>query len=185
MSKEKASQRIGTGMEQQGQQNKSQRKFIILIIVAVVAMAAVAGISMIAFVGNKVEPNVVVTPDNVQDIIAEAQKNEKERVPMGSYEVNMNYDWVFDNANATSSNAYVGNSVNNNRTVYFTVTLEGSEEVIYKSPYIPVGSYMKNITLNSDLEAGTHKAVVKYHLVDDAYKDLTSVSVAVTITIEH
>ena len=99
--------------------------------------------------------------------------------------VNMNYDWTFDNAKATSTNAYVGNSVNNSNTVYFTIALEGSEDVIYKSPYIPVGSHMENITLNSNLEAGTYEAVLTYHVVDDAYKDMASVSVAVTITIEH
>lgn len=183
MSKEKASQRISAEMNQQ--QNKPQRKLFILIIAALVAVIAVIGISIIAVVGNKVEPNVVVTPDNVQEIIAEAKKKEEDRVPVGSYEVNMNYDWTFDNANATSSNAYVGNSVNNNHTVYFTITLENSEDIIYKSPYIPIGSYMKNITLNSNLEVGTHNAVVKYHLVDEAYKDMYSVSVAVTITIKH
>ena len=44
---------------------------------------------------------------------------------------------------------------------------------------------MENITLNSNLEAGTYEAVLTYHVVDDAYKDMASVSVAVTITIEH
>ena len=142
MSKEKASQRISAEMNQQ--QNKPQRKLFILIIAALVAVVAVIGISIIAVVGNKVEPNVVVTPDNVQEIIAEAKKKEEDRVPVGSYEVNMNYDWTFDNANATSSNAYVGNSVNNNHTVY-----ENSEDIIYKSPYIPSRSISYDICCSS------------------------------------
>ncbi len=182
MSRDKASQRINGGADTESRKN---RKSPLMIIIVVVAALAVVGIGIAIFAGKKIEPNVVVTPDNVEDIIAEAKSKEEERVPVGSYELNMNYEWSFDNAKATSSNAYVGNSVNNSNTVYFTVTLENSEDVIYKSPFIPVGSHMENITLDSNLEAGVHNAVVKYHLVDEAYKDISSVSVAITITIKN
>ncbi len=183
MSRDKASQRINGGANTESRKNRKSPLMIIIVVVA--ALAVVVGIGIAIFAGKKIEPNVVVTPDNVEDIIAEAKSKEEERVPVGSYELNMNYNWSFDNAKAASSNAYVGNSANNNNTVYFTVTLEGSEDVIYKSPFIPVGSHMENITLDSNLGAGVHNAVVKYHLVDEAYKDISSVSVAVTITIKN
>lgn len=176
MSKDKASQKINGSV----QKKTSRRPVILIAIAAVVLVVGGVLLSSVFDGGNK--PNVVVTPDNVQDLIAEREENE--RVPVGSYEVNMNNRWTFPNSQSASTDAYIGNSINNQNTVYFTIALKGSEESFYTSPYIPVGSRMENVTLNCDLPSGTYSTVLTYHLVDNEYKELSHVSVGLEIIIE-
>jgi hypothetical protein len=125
----------------------------------------------------------VVTPDNVEEVIAEL--DQAEITPVGSYEVVMNTDWVFPDSSSASSNAYVENSVENQNTVYFTIMLANATTPIYESPLIPVGSHMEDINLDTELDAGTYDAVMTYHMMDDDNNETSSVSVSMTITIEH
>jgi hypothetical protein len=127
--------------------------------------------------------NTVVTPDNVEEVIAEL--DQAEITPVGSYEVVMNTDWVFPDSSSASSNAYVENSVENQNTVYFTIMLANATTPIYESPLIPVGSHMEDINLDTELDAGTYDAVMTYHMMDDDNNETSSVSVSMTITIEH
>lgn len=129
------------------------------------------------------EVNRVVTPDNVEEIIANL--DDSVRTPIGSYEVLMNTVWHFDDSSSGSRDAYVENSVNNLNTVFMTITLPESGEEIYKSPYIPVGGTLENILLDQTLAAGSYKTVLTYHLVNDSYEEISSVSVNVTIVIEN
>ena len=180
MSKEKASQRISGNI---GKSNVKKKVSPLVIIFPVIIVAVIVGILIIAFVGKESDANVVVTPDNVEEIIA--QLREEERVPIGSYEVAMNTEWTFPDSKTASEDAYVSNAVTNNSTVYFDITLEGSTDVIYKSPYIPVGSSVQNITLDNDMDKGVYEAVLTYHLVDESYKETSKVSVGITITIQN
>lgn len=176
MSKDKALQKISGGA-----QRRTNRRPVVLGSIAAVVLVAGGALVWSVFGGNK-EPNVVVTPDNVQQMLAE--REEKERIPVGSYEVNMNNNWTFPDSKSASTDAYVGNSINNSNVIYFTIALKGSEEDFYTSPYIPVGSQLENVTLDCDLAAGTYDTVLTYHLVDDEYQELSSVSVALEIIIE-
>ncbi len=127
--------------------------------------------------------NVVINEENVNEIIAEMEKNEF--VPPGSYEAKMNATWIFPDGKSVSENAYVENVVRNTNDVYFDVILSETDEVIYESPLLPVGSHIENITLDKELEKGTYDCVVIYHLVDEEQNTLSTVRVAVTIVIEN
>jgi len=59
----------------------------------------------------------------------------------------------------------------------------GTNELLYSSPYIPVGSILEEITLVKELPAGDYDTIVKYHLVDDDMKELSTVSVSVKLHI--
>ena len=177
MSKDKASQKINGSTPK----TRNRRPVLLIGIAAVVIVAG--GILFGSMFGNKEKPNLVVTPDNVEDMIEEIRDDE--RTPIGSFEVNMNTTWTFPDSHSASTDAYIANSVYNTNTVYFTITLRGSDEVIYTSPYIPVGSKMENVTLNCNWKAGTYDTVLTYHLVDGAYADISKVSVALEIIIEN
>ena len=177
MSKDKASQKINGSNTQ-----KATRRPIILVSLAV-AILVIGGIMLLLVFGDDQTPNLVVTPDNVNELLAE--REEAEVTPMGSFEVMMNTTWTFPNSKSASTDAYVANSIYNNNTVYFTITLEGSEEPLYTSPYIPVGSRMENVTLDCDLKAGTYDTVLTYHLVDGEYQESSKVAVALEIIIER
>ncbi len=145
--------------------------------VVIIAVALIVVLS-----GKESSKNVVVTPGNVDQLINDLA--EEERTPIGSYTVVMNNEWHFNSSRDNSTDAYVENNVANNNTVYFTLTMPGSDDEFYTSPYIPVGSHISNVNLGTDLDAGTYEDVVlTYHLVDSSYKEVSTTAVAITITI--
>lgn len=183
MSKEKANERINIQSSSTGGK-KSQTGLIIAF--ALIAVCAVAGIVLFVVFGkdaNTTKYNRVVTPDNVDEIVDNLANSEM--TPIGSYETKMNSQWTFPDGNSASSNAYVENSVNNRNTVYFTIVLrEDQNTTIYTSPYLTVGSHLENIKLDTPLDAGVYDAILTYHLVDDDHKEISKVSLSLTLTIE-
>lgn len=165
---------------QEGPQRKRSNKAFIIIIVLLVCLVLVL---IYALFRPKPAPEELsdgratfVSPDNVEEV----RQQLNEPVRDAYYTTSMTVDWYFDNGKAVSTSSYVENSTENTRTVYFDVTLEDGE-LIYSSPYLPVGERIEQITLNRDLDAGDYPAVCTYYLVDDDHKVLTHVSVAVTI----
>lgn len=161
----------------------------LVIIIAVVIIVAVLGAVIIVLALNSQTSNpsnqttprrdVLVTPDNIDEVLAEIQETN----PDSAYTASMNIDWYFEDGASPSSNAYIENAVENSRTVYFEVTLADTGEMVYSSPYIPVGSILQNPALTVDLDAGEYSAVCTYHLVDDDYNELSTVSVSVKLHI--
>lgn len=119
----------------------------------------------------------VVTEDNADSIDIS-----QEPVEDGMYETSMTIDWHFKGT--ASEDAYVANVENNTRTVYFDLNLADTGDTIYSSPYIPVGSEMSGLTLDKELDPGTYDTILIYHLVDDENKELSTLSVALTIYVE-
>jgi len=184
MSTEKSNERISRRDLTPEGRKKSHTGIIIAVAVLAVCLLG-GGIIYLLFGKGEVEKqyNAVVTPDNVDEILAKME--EEEVTPPGSYEVKMNTMWEFPDGNSASSNAYVENVVENQNTVFFTIALsDGSNKEVYKSPYIAPGSHLENLKLDDALDAGTYNAVLTYHLVDDDYKETSSVSVKVTLTIK-
>lgn len=129
--------------------------------------------------------DVVVTEDNVDDLIKQMEEEAKAYTPPGYYEVEMNFEWHFATGDAVSEDAYVGNPATNTNAVYFDLFLaEDEENPIYQSPVIPLGGSLKDIALDVPLEAGTHDCVLVYHLVDDDQNTLSTLRVSVTVIIE-
>jgi hypothetical protein len=122
---------------------------------------------------------IVITPENVDEMREQLQ----ERVEDGYYASRMNVEWVFETWNSPSNNAFVENQLKNTRTVYFDLIVDDTDELVYSSPFIPVGAKLERFTLDRELPAGEHPATVTYHLVDDNYENITEVSVAVLLKI--
>lgn len=180
MSKEKATQRINAQMER-----KSKGKGIspLLAIVPIVLVLVAVGIFLIVSEEDKIQTNLITTPDNVEQIIDDL--NEGEKTPIGSYEVKMAIKWNFKNGSSPSEDAFIENVINNNNTVYVTIAHPDTGEEIYKSPYIPVGSSLSNIKLDKVLKKGKYKAALTYHLMDEGYNEVSSTSLYVTINIAN
>ena len=187
MSKEKVNERISNRM---APAPKSGSKTLILII-AFVIIIVIAVVAVIGFAtsGSTVTTtqkayNTVVTPDNVEELIAELE--EEDFTPIGSYEMNMNFDWTFADGTSASENAYVGNSINNLNTVYFTIALSSNmDEIIYTSPNLEVGSHLTSIKLDKDLDPGTYEAVATYYLLNANMEPVSEVSVILNLTIQN
>lgn len=142
-----------------------------LLILLIVFLLIIIGIITFGLFGNElltkpdkaetVKRNVVVCDDSL--VIPEY--DEVMVNTASSHDVKMNSTWVFADGRSHSENAYVENPSTNVNAVYFDVKIAGSDEKIFTSPVLPVGSYMKNIAFDKVLSAGTYNGVLTYTLL--------------------
>jgi hypothetical protein len=172
---------------------RRQKLSVAVSVIAVIAIVVIVVLTVVIINLLNVKPappivieksyggkGVVATQENIDEILEQMNTPVKD----GYYEVTMNSDWVFETAKSPSSNAYVKNKETNTRTVYFAVFLSDTGELVYTSPYLPLGSSLTNFALDKELEAGEYPAVMTYYLVDDDYNKLTDVSITVKLKIE-
>jgi len=165
--------------------NKVRMALSIRIIIAVSTVVIVAMAGTIVYLLQQKDNSEIVKKDGRPTVVSEENVDEiiatmDEPVADGSYEVSMNTKWTFD---GDKSNAFVENSVNNTRTVYFDVTLADTGELVYSSPYIPVGEKVEGFALDTKLESGSYDAVVTYHLVDDNHEEVSNLGITVTFQV--
>jgi hypothetical protein len=168
--------------------SKGSNGLKIAIAVGVVVIIALLGVVIFLLVGRgKEEPekrNVVVTQDNVEEVV-EDMINE-DYIEPGYYEASMSTTWTFATGSDVSDDAYVANVEGNTNDVYFDVVLaEDEDQVIYKSPVIPRGGELKNIALDTPLEAGTYDCVCIYHLIDDEQNTISTLRVGITVKVNQ
>lgn len=173
---------------------KKRRNVIIVIVVAfVILVVALVACIVLLLTKQKEEPmqesqsvprstvldRGFVDEDNAGDIIDEMS----EKVSKGMFECKMTTAWTFDDGKSTSPNAYVANVENNLYTLYFDVYEESTNELLYSSPMLPVGTELKNFKLDKELAAGEYNAVVMYTMVDENLEEVSSVGFKVTISV--
>lgn len=166
-------------------QKGGNKNIVVVIVIATIIIAVL--VSVIVFLLNPKEEekrNVVVNKQNVEKVIQKMEEQKTSIAPM-YYEAKMNSTWYFTNGTAASENAHVENVETNTNDVYFDVIRTDTNETIYESPLIPVGSYLENITLGTELEAGTYNCVLIYHLVDENQKSLSTVRFTLTIVVKN
>jgi nitrogen fixation-related uncharacterized protein len=159
--------------------DKNQNKTII-IIVAISAVIIIALVGVIAFLAGKKQGGdkddsksqravaggqvrMVVDEESASNVMDEMRQEVQE----GMFECQMSMSWSFENGQAESKDAYVANSTNNTHPIYFDVYLKDTEELIYSSPILPVGTSLTDIKLDKELPAGDYKATVMYTLLKD------------------
>ena len=158
-----------------------------VIVFAVCAIIIIALLATVIYLltakkeeDKPVKRNVVVNEKNVDEVI---EHLEKEKVSVGSYQVTMNTTWHFSSGDVASDNAYVKNAEANTNSVYFDVTRSDTKETIYESPIIPVGSWLDDITLDTDLPDGIYDCVITYHLLDEENNSISTVKLTLAIVI--
>ncbi len=161
--------------------NPAVKKRLIIIGASVVFLAMAAVIIFLLTQTDAKQPKderpTVVSQGNA----AEVKETMDEPVEDGYYQIMMNTEWTFD---GKTSNAYVENSKNNSRTVYIDVFRSDTNELVYSSPYIPVGEKLQGFMLDADLASGSYDGLVTYHLVDDNNEEVSSLSVTVTFEVK-
>lgn len=162
--------------------NKNGSKIVIIILLILILVAAGVIIYLLTRPANNPDvPNraTVITEDNVSDVLDDMNST----VEDGYYEASQTIEWNFNGTK--SSDAYVANKTTNTRTVYFDLRLQRDGEIVYSSPYIPVGSELKGIELDHTVESGTYDGVVTYHLVDDNEQEISSVNVGILVNVNN
>lgn len=177
------------------QNKKGKGGLIAVIIIAVIIVAILIGVIIFLlktprdaeFQGGEERRNVLVTADNAEEVVEQMIADEdEEKVAPGYYTVTMNTTWNFPDGDKPSSDAVVENVSSNLNDVYFDIFLEEDEShVIYKSPVIPLGGSLREITLDEDLEKGVYPCVVEYHLIDENQKTISTVRVGLNVVIEN
>lgn len=170
-----------TGQKEKGKKNK------ILIAAAIIIILALLAVILFLLLGRKEEEepkrNVVVTKENAEEVLDDMLN--QDYVEPGYYSASMSTTWHFATGDAVSEDAYVENVPENTNDVYFDLVLaENEEEVLLKSPIIPRGSELNDISLDKSLSAGTYDCVLIYHLVDEDQNTVSTLRVGVTIIVE-
>lgn len=170
------------GQTSKASSEKKGNAFKIVAVIFMVLILVAAGVIIYLLTRPEPEPEVpnrgtVLTEDNVSDEL----EGFNEPVEDGYYEASQTIEWNFDGTKSTD--AYVTNKTTNTRTVYFDLKLEDTGEMLYSSPYIPVGSELKGVEMDHQIEPGTYDAVVTYHLVDDNEQEVSTVNVGIIINV--
>ncbi len=183
MSNESSQERISQKLSQ-STENSSKNHTVVIVVCFIAAAIVVTALVLILTrqSADAERRNVVVTPDNVEEVLSDMQD---QQVQPGTYEVTMNTTWNFDKGDSASSNAYVENSTANTNDVYFDIVRSDTKETIYKSPIIPLGSHLENITLDTPLDKGTHDCVLTYYLLDDKENPVSKLNINLSIVIEN
>ena len=108
-----------------------------------------------------------------------------DKVAEGMFECSMTTSWVFEDGKSESPNAYVANVENNLHTIYFDLYNSATDELLYSSPMLPVGTEIKNIKLDKELQKGEYDAVVMYTLVNEENEEVSSVGFNITISVNR
>lgn len=171
---------------------KDSKRGKIIIIVGMIVIIALLGIIIFLLASGKEgeeetseRRNVVVNEGNAESVAAQMVEEAQEFVEPGYYTVSMDTDWHFSKGDAVSDDAWVDNLAENTNDIYFDVFLaENEEKAIYQSPVIPRGSHLEQIVLDEPLEKGTYDCVIVYHLIDEEQETVSTLRVAITITVD-
>lgn len=164
----------------------TKKKGILPVIIGIAAVIIVIVGVIILTQGGKSKDtaseqrNVVVNPDNLDDVLDDL-KNQK--TESGTYEVTMNTTWEFEKGDSASTNAYVENSTSNKNAVYFDIVRTDTDDKIYESPVLTVGSHLEKITLDKALEKGSYDCTLTYHLLDEKGNPTSKLNLSLTINI--
>jgi hypothetical protein len=164
---------------------------IILLLVVIVILllrkptASESTSSPAAQASQEPKREVLVSEDNIEVVIEQMEEETASYSPPGMYVAQMNFEWHFTSGDAESYDSYVANAIENTTDVYFDLFLaDDMDNSIYESPIIPVGSVVRNVRLNKDLDAGTYDSVLVYTMVDGNQNSLGTVSFTVTLIVE-
>jgi type II secretory pathway pseudopilin PulG len=177
------------------EKKKSSNGLIIVVIVLLVIILLVL-VGVVAFLlgrdkgrseesenRRQVQSSVRTIQD--ENDAANVVQQMKEEVAEGYFECKMSMAWTFPDGESESPDAYIANSENNSHPIIFDIYLTDTEELLYSSPVLPVGSDIKNLKLDKALPAGTYNATVMYSLIEDetSQKVISSAGFIVTITV--
>lgn len=124
---------------------------------------------------------LIVDEDNLADTMDELQAI----VDEGMFQATMDTVWEFAAWDKPSTKINVANSQNNHRPISFKVIIDETEEIVFQSTVIPVGSRIKEIALEKPLKAGEYAATCMYSLLDDDGTEAGAVAFGITLVIRN
>lgn len=185
-------------MSNQKETVNAKQKGIIVIIVAFAVLLAALVICIVLLFSKKDSGQQAEVPADTENSAAaaaldrgfvdedsadEIMSEMTDKVAEGMFECKMSTSWTFKDGSSESPNSYVANVESNLHTLYFDVYERDTNEKLYSSPMLPVGTDISNIKLDKELSAGEYDAVVMYTLVDENYEEVSTVGFNITISV--
>jgi len=190
---------MSTGADKGKDSSKKGNGMMIALIISlvVVVIAVILIVVLVRRKGNDAPASDTTEQTQTREVVsdvrtvldensgAEIMDQMREEVAEGMFECQMSMTWSFADGKSASEDAYVANSTNNTHPIYFDVILDGTEDVIYSSPVMPVGTELTGFKLDKELKAGTYEATVMYNLLKDTESQevISSAGFVVTINI--
>lgn len=163
-------------LDQKKPANK-KRKIIIAVVFVILLVALGICIALLLRPKDEGTERRVIDRDNADEVMTEMS----DKVDEGMFECKMTTTWTFDDAASVSPNAYVANVETNRYAIYFDVYQDETNELLYSSPILPVGTELQDIKLDKELSAGEYGAVVMYTLIDEAEEEVSTAGFHITI----
>ena len=108
-----------------------------------------------------------------------------QKVEEGMINISMNTAPYFENG-AAEGNVMIVNEAINNYPQQVEFIRNDTQEVIYQSKAIPVGSKIERAALDVELPAGTYECTAMFHNLDPVSGEIIGTAGAIiTITIQH
>lgn len=169
---------------QKTSENQSKKKVIIITAFVILLVALVVCVVLLLKRNEEAKDPLergFVEEDNADDIMDDMA----DKVAEGMFECKMSTTWTFEDADSVSQNAYVANVESNRYTICFDVYQTDTNELLYSSPLLPVGTELNDVKLEKELSAGDYDAVVMYTLVDENNEEVSTVGFNITISVAH
>ena len=175
--------------ENQQEEKKKGRKRRILILLLLLLLLAFGGFKVyqnyaermsevksgsLGEIGRGIMPGM--TPEEIERYL-------NERADKSKFTIDINSHLEFDDAD---SKAYLRliNGKNSAYAIKFTIRLEDTDEVIYKSSLVRPEEYIEYIKLKKKLKPGTYRAIGTYEFFDATHTDVKVSQQYVVLKIE-
>lgn len=173
-------------------QKKSNKKKIIAVIAIIAVLAG--GISAYCFMKNRSDDgnsNGMVWDTNAEEgglngrSEEEIQAELNKKVEEGMINISMNTSPTFHDGKSKGNLMIVNSEANHYPQIVYIIRKDTNEE-IYRSGGIPVGSKVENAALSVDLPAGTYDCVAYFNNADpETGAILGTAGAEITITVEN
>ena len=167
---------------------KPKRKKQILITALVVLLLAVAGVAYL-LLGQDTDSSGLELDDNATMgilpgiDIAQRQDELQQLLDESMIAFSINTSPVFATG-SSEGNLMLENPANNAKLLMVEIYRDDTEELIYQSKALPVGSYIENVRLDKVLEPGEYAATAyfkAYHEEDGSYIGQAGAAILITV----
>jgi hypothetical protein len=167
---------------------KPKRKKQILIAALVVLLLAVAGVAYL-LLGQDTDGSGLELDDNATMgilpgiDIAQRQDELQQLLDESMIAFSINTSPVFATG-SSEGNLMLENPANNAKLLMVEIYRDDTEELIYQSKALPVGSYIENVRLDKVLEPGEYAATAyfkAYHEEDGSYIGQAGAAILITV----
>ena len=118
-----------------------------------------------------------LSPEEIED-------NLNHQLEEGLINISMNTSPIFEDGTA-KGNLMIVNEAVNRHPQKVEILRNDTQDLIYTSGAIPVGSKIEAAALDVELEAGTYECTALFHSLDDAGNIIGSAGAVITITIKN